>query len=730
MSEQYGWKFILDGTTDITDKIKSFTIESSLDSYCRELSFETSDLAFYDSLDFSRIPEEPRIEVFTRILEEDEYDEYETYWLSQGLFYIERPTFQIGVQETNTGIWGRQSTAVLGEPFAQKVTKLWETTTTFYALCQEILESVGLVWDSSRCDIQDFAIYADNFETDDVYPIEALRSLVTLIVGAEGFITSDRLGYIWIRRLDRSPETSDYDLTDSIVQSISEEPEWPEFGNRIKIIPSESVSQNQIEIFMDSECISSGGSTFINVYAQVRNGDGVPINNEVVDWSFDPPYPANLWYRYPWTPADMEKYASQNTGQILISNEMKRSDGFTKVQTEFEADSVIGIWAYSDKTRTTNFVTGGYEIDGKNILLTGASFTYCDQMVFVSYYASGMVKNTIVYSEESYEYPEAVLDYAEMLVIASVSGREDSKDLYVDNSCKCKSSLTVTANPSSVVVGGSATIEAFVENGGFPVSGLVRMSELSGKGTLNWSSLATGVIAVLGEKTEAINAIAGQTQCVLSSTISSVTGVWIADADGNKTGSSLYDSFNGRTIDLTTYVSNGTALIVDYNRAGTVKNYLRGTVAGVSRIDVSLDVDTEEGLSQTVQVTVTAPVYQPPPPIITPIITPPSPPASVTYSVVGPAQWNLRTQGQFVGSYDLKGSDGSYANGSTVVVVSGNGYFKLPGSTIVLDQYGRNVIVSPNQFWAAFYTTYQAQSVEVTVQAGGARASMITVIVS
>jgi len=63
----YGFKFILDGTTDITDKIKSFTIESSLEGFCRELSFEVIDELFYDTLDFSSIPEVPRIEVFTKV---------------------------------------------------------------------------------------------------------------------------------------------------------------------------------------------------------------------------------------------------------------------------------------------------------------------------------------------------------------------------------------------------------------------------------------------------------------------------------------------------------------------------------------------------------------------------------------------------------------------------------------------------------------------------------------
>jgi hypothetical protein len=61
---------MLDGTTDITDKVKSFTITSSLDSFCREMTIDLYDEDFYDALDFSIIPETARIEIFTKIPEE------------------------------------------------------------------------------------------------------------------------------------------------------------------------------------------------------------------------------------------------------------------------------------------------------------------------------------------------------------------------------------------------------------------------------------------------------------------------------------------------------------------------------------------------------------------------------------------------------------------------------------------------------------------------------------
>lgn len=654
--EQYGWKFILDGV-DISSKVGSFTITSSLASFCRELTFDITDETLYDTFDFSIIPEEPRVEVFTRIIELDEYDyedEYDPAWISQGVFFIERPTFQVGVQETSTGVWGRQSTAVLGEPFAQKISKLWDSNTSVHAIIQEILELVGLTWDASKCNITDFAVYADTFEADNQYPIEVLNSLLELIVGIEGFITSDRLGNIWVKRMDRSPSGSDYNVTDILIQSINEEPEWPEFGNRIKVSPAESVSQDSVEIMGTKECIGTGAAASIEVYAQVKNGEGVPINNAVVDWLFDPLIPRNVWYKYP-LPGNL-KTASQNTGRILISHETQKATGFNSLTTAFEIDELVGVWAYADKTRATNFAPiGDYVLDGKNIVILGDGFTYCDQTVVVSYYAAGMVKNIVVYEpvDEYEEEPVGVEDVlGTLLVIASVSGREATKSIYVDNPCKCTTSLTVEViypAGSSIRVGQTAKIVASVENSGEPVSASVSMAETTGNGVLSWASRMTGEVLVSGETTEVVNDIVGQSQCMISGVPTSVTGVWridetaknrlvadqrtlamikisypdsseipywetridndqiayeAAQANPTATGDNLYSEVSGTTIDLNVYVPTGTSLVAIYYKSGSVENTLRGVKVGTAKVVVSLNVSLEKGLSQVVDVTV------------------------------------------------------------------------------------------------------------------------------
>lgn len=600
MSSKYGWKFILDGTTDITDKVTNFSIECSLETYCRELSLDLADDVLYDTLDFSVIPDTPRIEVFTAITSTvgDYGDELD--YISQGVFFIERPTFSVNTSETLTGLWGRQSTAILGEPFAQKITKIWNANTTVFQIFQEILELVGLTWDFTRCDLQDFMIYADTFEAYDIYPIEALQKLTELIVGAEGFVTSDRLGNIWFRRLSREPETADYSLVDNVIQTISDEPEWPEFGNRIKIIPGETTSQNTVTMSMESTCMTctEDETSYIVVYGQIKDGEGVPLNDIQVDWSFSPANPASIWYMYP----SVAKTSVQNAKTMLISKELAKADGFRKVSTKFQASSIVGIYAYSDRTHSKNFAPeDGYVIDGNDILLTDEAFTYCDQTVLISYYASGMVRNQIICEPEEYVDEDTL--FGEVVVIAAVSGREATETLYVNNSCKCPPSLTVEVDPSSCAVGEEVTITAYVEADGVPISGTVRMQETSGFGTLQRTVMQTDKIKVT-EKTEAVNNITGTTQCVLSSAIESVVSVYRLDSTGAETGSNLYSSFNGRTIDLTTAVDTGTDLSVTYYRAGSVVNYMTADENGTAVIIVSVDVDTEAGLSQTVQVTI------------------------------------------------------------------------------------------------------------------------------
>jgi hypothetical protein len=334
---------------------------------------------------------------------------------------------------------------------------------------------------------------------------------------------------------------------------------------------------------------------YVDVWAQVKNGEGVPLNDQVVTWSFDPAVPTTLSYVYSLI---------QNSAEMLISKEIVRADSLVALSTNFEASSIIGIWAYADTSRANNFVANGaYILDGKKVYLTESNFNYCDQMVVVSYVVSGMVHNVVKYT------PAGALEYSgEVSIIASLSGKEDSKTIYVNNYCKCPSTLSAEIDPSTLEIGEIATITAYLENGDEAVSGVIYMYEYTGLGTLSAAVLRTGSVTVTNEKAEAVNVIAGVTQCVTNSAISSITGVYTytEDSDGVIThvSGNLYSSFLNKTINLNTILPTGTPLVVTYQRAGSVVNYFTAVTAGDVRITVSSPVNTEEGLSQVLTATI------------------------------------------------------------------------------------------------------------------------------
>ena len=278
-------------------------------------------------------------------------------------------------------------------------------------------------------------------------------------------------------------------------------------------------------------------------------------------------------------------------------------DSFVFFSIKFEVFAIIGIWAYADTARANNFVEGdAYILDGKKVYLTESNFTYCDQMVVVSYTVAGMVHNVVKYTPGALEYT------GEVGIIASLSGKEASKTIYVNNYCKCPSTLSAEINPSTLEIGEIATITAYLENGDEAVSGKIYMYEYTGLGTLASNVLNTGSVTVTDEKAEAVNVIAGVTQCVTNSAISSVTGVYTYTEDDNgvitHTSGNLYASFLNKTINLNLSIPTGTPLVVTYKRAGSVVNYFTAVTAGDVRITVSSPVNTEEGLSQVLSATI------------------------------------------------------------------------------------------------------------------------------
>lgn len=567
----YGWQIKLNGV-DISDKVSGFSITCSLDSYCREMSLDIADRSLYDSLDFSQISESPEIEILTKVGDT---------FISQGTFYIERPILASTINsDLMQGVWGRSLTAMLGEPFAPKVTKVWETQTTLFGICEEMCSLAGFTWDPAYSDISDFIVFSSTYEAENVYPVDIITELAEL---AGALVTTDRLGHLCIRQIDYAPVAADITITDPDIEQISESPEWPTFGNRIVITPTGSVSGYSVTLTIADECLSADGESRTKLYAQVKDSNDEPVDGIVVSWSIDSNNSAL-------------DFAQSNTQEVLIRNEKQKASNFYNVAVDLNPSSVLGIWAASDTARAINLASAGYELDGNKITLSG-KLTYCDQTLVISYYCAGSAIN----------YLTAGLVAEDVTITADVEGQEDTGIVYIDNPCQCPPSIELTAAPRSIAVGDQSALLVYVEENGPVTSGrYVFMSDRSAekKGTLNWTRARLGTVSISNERSTAVNEIAGLTQCGISMFPKSVSAVYRADENGSPYGSNLYSSHAGKIINLTTQIDNGTDLLVNYVAQGAALNHFTAAVIGNAKVKAYIDTTLEAGLEAETNISI------------------------------------------------------------------------------------------------------------------------------
>jgi hypothetical protein len=567
----YGWKIELN-SVDISDKISGFSIDTSLTNFCREMTLDFADASYYAGLDFSQLPETPEIEIFTKT---------GSTFYSQGKFFIERPAIADTINsELMQSVWGRSITALLAEPFASKITKVWDTQTTFFAICDEVCDLAGFTWDSAYSDISDFVIYPYTYEAEGLYPIDIITELAML---AGAVVITDRLGHLCIKQIDYSPSGADVTITDADISVISESPEWPVFANRLRITPIGSLGSYSIDMFIPNKCLQADAESRQKLYVRITDPEGEPVNGLVVTWDHD-------------AIAATLDYEKTNTQEILIQNEQQKADDFYNVKVDVPPSSVVGIWAFADTARENNFAAGGYTIDGNTITLTD-SLDYCDQTLIISYYAAGMSVN----------YITAGFVAEDVTVTADLDGQQDSEIVYIGNTCQCAPTIKLTAAPTSVVIGGASRLLVYAEDSGPIVSGrVVFMSQVSvRRGTLRWTTARLGAVRVRGEETVAINEINGLSQCEISMYPESIDFIYKIDDDGQVYGSDLYDSHDGKIINLNAIVASGVKLLVYYYAQGAAVNNFTGTKAGSCLIKASIETSREDGVSDTVSISVT-----------------------------------------------------------------------------------------------------------------------------
>jgi hypothetical protein len=583
----YGWKVELtqaDVTTDITAQVARFEITARLDQYCRELSIDLADPDLYASFDFSQLPAEPELEVFTRIA---------TEWISQGQFFVERPTFEVGLHSTMTGIWGRSITARLGPPFSVKVSPATDAQTTFFAVCAELCAAAGVAWDDAYCEIDDFVIFPgtwpDSGGTQNAYAIELMNELAGF-VGA--LITTDRAGHVCVKTIDYAPSSAVASITDAVVQRLSEPVEWPDFGNRIKISAAGGTGGYGVELIIPNPCLPLDVAYKIKIYARVTDQDAEPVNELPVSWSIA-------------HDIGVLEASTTNTQPVLIADEEVRAKSFYEIDVAFPPSSVIGVYSYKDTAKSVNLTAGGYELDGNTITLS-QKLTYCDQSLKVSYVVQGVAVNFLAPGED---------DGTEQ-VTASVDGQSAKADVYINNPCSCPTTLKLTAAPTTINIEGTSLLLAYAEEGGAPITTgrVVWMNEADPKrGVLEWVWAHLGPFNVTNEETAAINEVSGVTQCEVEMFATAVTGVYLKGPDDLPSGSNLLASFAGKIVNLNTFVATGTALLVSYVSVGGAVNPFKGKIAGTARITAYMASTREAGLQATTDVTVEDPDDEEPP---------------------------------------------------------------------------------------------------------------------
>ena len=573
-----GWDVKYNGVS-ISDKVERFEIVASRGSFVREMSLYIKDKTFYNNLDFSSIPESPEIEILTRT---------GTVWVSQGLFYIEKPLLTTSVMsETSDGIWGRSKTAVLGEPFATKITKTWDSDTTFYDLVDEVLEGTGI---TANIEIDDFTIYAYTYAVQQKYPIEIIAELARI---AGAYVTTNKDNELVVRRVTFHPSSASITITDSdIINEINEKIELPPFGNRIKIgtTGTTGLSIDLIPLGT-SDCLPPDPTVTGTLLALVRDVNGNPVNDGVVvEWEAKEGVTLETDY--------------STTGTYLLEDQIYKASNYYEVNVDFPIEEVIGVWAYHDAMHYENLYNPITDSFSGRTITFFSPLDYCDQTLRITYKTSGVAVNRVTPGEEN----------RNVKVTASVQGASDSLIIKIGNPCECGSSIGMRFSPSGeICLGKGAVLLVWAEVNSLPATCPVRLRIREGCGTLSSQNKRFKTVAIKNEKATVRNSISGisQVECDITPADSPTPEVYLA-TDTSKSNN-LYSSHSGKIIDLNSVLEDDTEVVIDYTAEGaTAVTWIapsepsdsepRGTGECEAIIEAFMEDGTEDGLKATIQI--------------------------------------------------------------------------------------------------------------------------------
>lgn len=559
----------------IREEIFTFSIQQEKGGFTKQLTLFSVNPTFFDSFDYTVTPV-LSVEVKTKLTDT---------WVSQGKFYIEKPSYYLAPsQKISRGVWGRSETAKAGEPFAEKVTGTWTENSTIQGIINEMAALVDL---SVIFEIDDYPIYANTFSVDALYPIEIIYDLCTF---AGAFVSCDESGNLIIKKEIFHPGTPDHTIDDTYIRELTESIVYPEFGNRIKVSAFGSNTGYTMEVksLGEADCLPADGVSELVLLAFVSL-DGVPVeDNILVSWESE-------------TGVTLEKVESP-TQSYLISKQTHKASNYNTVVVEFPILDIVGIWAYSDVKKSKNYwdstLTGCF-FSGKEITV-GYPFEYCDQTLIITYITTGVSVNTIVAGSSSIN----------AVVSASLEGADAELEIALGNLCACGSSLDVRKVPDSqICIGNKGYVVTWAEIGNTAAVGMIANFSIDGCGELSSTKKTLGDVNILNEKTFVYNTISGVSQANTEIIVSALPlpEVYLI-TDTNK-DDNLFSSFSGKVIDLNTILDNGTEVYIDYTGSGAAAVTWR--TVGLDEEDDDCDAiitvkvadGSEEGLEESVTYT-------------------------------------------------------------------------------------------------------------------------------
>lgn len=562
-----GWDIKLDGVS-IKDQIASFQVRETRGAYARELTLFAADSSFYDQFVYSAIPQ-LRIEALTKTA---------TAWVSQGFFYIERPVIVANPDGIlSPGVWGRSQTAIAGPPFAQKISQTWTTDTTCEAIANEMSDLCGL---TVSFEIDDYTIFATSYACDGMYPVDVIAELAGF---AGAHIGCTAAGVLTVKNEIFHPAAADYTITDPDIINITEHLEYPEFGNRIRIsaLGSGAGYQLSLEALDNDDCLNADGTARGTLLAFVtdQNGEAVP-DNTIVAWTAETGLSLD------------EDYTG--TGNYLLGKQKHKASNYYTVAVDFPIAEVIGIWAYADGNNNLNYWDEDYCSFSGNTITVNRAFDFCDQVLRIAYVTAGCAVNRVTAGD-------AALDIE---VTAEVEGASDTIEVKLGNTCDCGSSLNIKTNPyGAICIGNLAHVLVWATINNKPASGKdVQIRITSGCGELSSENKRLATAQILNETSYVGNQVSGVSQVSMEIEPTSTENPQVYLATDTGKTNDLYDSHDGKLIDLDTALATGDEVVIDYYANGATLVAWRTigvTKACDSEVTVKMADGTEAGLSVT-----------------------------------------------------------------------------------------------------------------------------------